>query len=120
MGHNIKFRLTSIRHIRRSHDTPDLFHALQIRTETAVTTENLFIDNGGDRQTIEAIGKGFPQFDVEAPLALIIKTVYSINGGALVIAPQQKEILWVFDFVGQQQTDGFQRLLPSIDVVAQK
>lgn len=36
------------------------------------------------------------------------------------VATQQEEILGVFDLVGQQEADGFQRLLPSVHVVTQK
>lgn len=36
------------------------------------------------------------------------------------VSPQQKEVLWVFDFVGQQKTNGLQRLLPPVHIVSQK
>ena len=36
------------------------------------------------------------------------------------VSPQQEEVLRVFDFVGQQKTDGFQRLLPPVHIVSQK
>jgi hypothetical protein len=37
-----------------------------------------------------------------------------------VVAPQDKEILGVLDLVRQQQTDRLERLLASVDVIAQK
>ena len=46
---------------------PDLLHALEIWTESAVTAENLLVDDGGDRQAVEAIRECLPQLDVEAP-----------------------------------------------------
>ena len=52
-----------------SHDPSDLLHALEIRTETSVTTEDLLVHNGCDGQTVEAVSEGFPQFDVVASLA---------------------------------------------------
>lgn len=36
------------------------------------------------------------------------------------VSPQQEEILWIFNFVGQQETDGLQRLLPPVHIVTQK
>lgn len=36
------------------------------------------------------------------------------------VAPEQEEVLGVFDLVRQQQADGLQRLLPSVHVVAQE
>lgn len=47
-------------------------------------------------------------------------TVYPINTGTLVIAPQQEKVLRVFDFVGQQQTDRLERLLAPVHVVAEE
>lgn len=53
-------------------------------------------------------------------LTLIIETVYSVDWSTLVVSPQQEEVLWIFDFVGQQETDSLQRLLPPVHIVAQK
>ena len=53
-------------------------------------------------------------------LTLIIEAIYSVNGGALVVSPQQKEVFWVFDLVGQQQADGLQGLFASVYVVPQE
>lgn len=36
------------------------------------------------------------------------------------VAPEQEEVLGVFDLVRQQQADGLQRLLPSVHIVAQE
>lgn len=36
------------------------------------------------------------------------------------VAPEQEEVLGVFDLVRQQQADGLQRLLPSVHVVSQE
>ena len=35
-----------------------------------MATEDLLVHNGRDGQTVEAVGEGFPQFDVVASLAL--------------------------------------------------
>jgi len=82
-----------------------------------MATEDLLVDNSGDRQAVEAIREGLPELDVVSPLAFIVETVYPVYAGALVIAAQQKEILRILDLVCQQQTYRFQRLLASIDVV---
>lgn len=36
------------------------------------------------------------------------------------VPPEQEEIFRVFDLVGEQQTDRFQRLLPSVHIIAQE
>jgi hypothetical protein len=64
--------------------------------------ENLLIYQSGDRKAVEAVGEHLPQPNVVPPLALIIEAVNSVDGCTLVIAPEQKEILGVFDLVSQQ------------------
>lgn len=46
--------------------------------------------------------------------------VNSIYTRTLVVAAKQEEVLWIFDFVREQQADGLQGLLSAIDVVAQE
>ena len=47
--------------------------------------------------------------------------VYSpIYAGTFMVAPQDEEVLWVLDLVSEQQTNGLQGLLPSVDIIAQK
>lgn len=53
-------------------------------------------------------------------LTLIVEAVYPVDGGTLVVPPQQEKVFWVFNFVGQQQADCLQRLLSSIHIVPQK
>lgn len=53
-------------------------------------------------------------------LTLVVEAVDAVDGGTLVVAPEQEEVLWVFDLVRQQQADGLQRLFPSVHVVAQE
>lgn len=56
----------------------------------------------------------------QPPFALVIEAVYSVDGGALVIATQQEEVLWVLDLVGEQQADGFEWLFATVHIVAQE
>lgn len=64
--------------------------------------------------------QGYDYYSHHISLTLIIESIYSVDGGALMIPSQQEEVLRVFDFVGQKQTDGLQRLLPSVHIVSQK
>lgn len=107
-------------HVRRPHDPPDLVHRLQVGTETAVATENLIAHDGGHGHAIETAGEYFPKLYVVPAFAFVVKSVYSVYAGALVIAAQQEEILGIFDFVRQQQAYGFQRLFAAVHVIAQE
>ena len=51
---------------------------------------------------------------------LVVEPVDAVDARAFVVASQQEEVLGVFDFVREQQTDRLKRLLPTIDVVAEK
>ncbi len=53
-------------------------------------------------------------------LTLIVKSVDAVNTGALVVPPQQEEVLRVLDLVGEEEADGLERLLSAINIVAQE
>ena len=50
-----------------------------------------------NRETVEAIGKSFPSANWKSSPALVIKSVYSVDWGTLVVPPQQEKILGVFN-----------------------
>lgn len=109
-----------------------------------MAAEDLLVNDGGNREAVKAVGEGLPQLYVEpafawwntqshpvrprlrllfgqfcfASLTLIIKPVDAVDGGTLMVAPEQKEVLWIFDLVGQQETDGFERLFPPVHIVS--
>lgn len=82
--------------------------------------ENFFINNGCDGETVEAISEGLPEFDVVSSLAFLVESVDSVDAGALVISSQEEEIFRVLDLIGEEQSDSFQRLFASINVISQE
>ena len=52
-----------------SHDTPDLFHGLEVWAEAAVAAEDFLVNDGRHRQTVETVGESLPQLDVVTPFA---------------------------------------------------
>lgn len=56
-------------HVGGSHDATNLLHRLQIRRETAVTAEDLLIDDRRYRQAVKTVSERFPQLNVVASLA---------------------------------------------------
>lgn len=82
--------------------------------------EDLLVDDGGNRQAVEAIGKCLPQLDVVPSLALIVESVDAVDARALVVAAEDEEVLGILDLVRQQQADGLERLLSSVHVIAQE
>ena len=107
-------------YISWTHDTSDLFHGVQVRAQATVHCENLFVNNGSNRQAIEAVGEGFPELDVISPLALIVETIDTVDGCAFMVAAKHEEVLRVLDLVCKKQADGFERLLASVYIIAEE
>jgi len=82
--------------------------------------EDLLVNNSADGETVKTIGEGLPQLYVVASLAFVIKPVYPVDAGAFVVAAEDEEVLRVFYLIREQQTYGLQRLLASVDIVAEK
>lgn len=107
-------------HVSWSHDPADLLHRVQIGTQATVHGEDLLIDDGSNWQAVEAVREGLPQLDVVPTLALIVETVDTVDRGALVVTTEDEEVLGVLDLVGQEETDGLQRLLATVYVVTKE
>jgi hypothetical protein len=50
----------------------------------------------------------------------VIKSVDSVDRGTLVVSSQEEKVSRVLYLVCQKETDGFERIFPSIYVIAQK
>lgn len=88
-----------------AHDATYLFHGIEVWAQTTMHSKNLFVNNSCDRETVEAVRKGFPQLDVVPPLAFVVKPVDTIDGSTFVITSENEKILGVFDLIGKKQTD---------------
>lgn len=82
--------------------------------------EDLFVNDGSDGETVEAIRESLPKLDVVSTLALIVETVNAVDGSTLVVSSEDEEVLGVFDLVRQKKANGFERLLASIYIVAEE
>jgi hypothetical protein len=107
-------------YVSRAHDTSDLLHGVEVGAQATMHGEDLFIDDGGDGQAVEAVGKCLPQLDVVASLALVVETVDTVDGGTLVVAAQDEEVFGILDLVRQEKADGLERLLSTVDVVTEE
>jgi len=111
---------SGVTHICRAHHSADLFHRVEVRAKSTMHSEDLLVDDSRNGQAVEAVGEGLPQPDVVPPLALVVEAIDTIDRCALVVTAKDEEVLRVFDLVCQQQTDGLERLLTSVDVVAEE
>lgn len=110
----------SVRNIGGAGEAADLIKGGEVGGEAAVHAEDLVVDEGGNREAVEAVREELPETDVEAALALVVETVDAVDGGALMVASQEEEVLRIPDFVGEQEADGLKALLPTVHVVTQE
>ena len=89
-------------YISRTHHTTNLFHRVQVGTQTTVHGEDLLIDDGGNGQAVEAVGESLPKLDVIPPFALIVEAIQTVDTRALMVATQNEKVLRILDLVGQQ------------------
>ena len=68
-------------------------------------SEDLLVDDSSNGEAVEAVCEGLPELDVVPPLALVVEAIDTVDGGALVVAAQDEEVLRVFDLVCQEQAD---------------
>ncbi len=64
---------------------------------------HLLVDERGDWQAVEAVCEYFPQPDIVPPFALIVEAIDPVDGGALVVTPQQEKILRILDLRSDPQ-----------------
>jgi hypothetical protein len=109
-----------ITYVSGAHDATDLLHRVQVRAEATVHGKDLLIDDGGNGQAVEAVGKRLPQLDVVSTLALVVEAIDAVDGRALVVTPQDEKVLGILDLVGKEQADSLKGLLASVYVVTQE
>jgi hypothetical protein len=85
-----------------------------------VHCEDLLVNDGRNGQAVEAVSERLPQLDVVSALALVVEAVDAVDAGTFVVAAQDEEVLGIFDLVCEEQAYGLERLLASIDVVAEE
>lgn len=76
-----------VTNISGSHDASDLLHRVQVGAEASVHSEDLLINDGGNRKTVEAIRKCLPQLDIIPAFTLIVEAVDAVDGRAFVVTP---------------------------------
>ena len=83
-------------------------------------TKDFFINNCCDWQTVETIGKGFPELDGIAALAFVIKSINTIDRGTFMVSSEDEKVEGIFDFVSEEEADSFKAVFSSINIISQK
>jgi hypothetical protein len=109
-----------IRDFRGPSDGQNVHQMAHLRTQPAVHAEYLATHHCSDGHAVETTGENFPKLHGISPLALVIETIYPIQGGALMVSSQEEKVIRIFDFVAQKQGDTLQTLIATIDIVAKE
>jgi hypothetical protein len=86
-------------YISWTHHPANLLHGVKIWAEATVHGENLLVNDGSNRQAIEAVRECLPELDVVSTLALVVKAVDTVDRGALVITAENEKVLRILDLV---------------------
>jgi hypothetical protein len=86
-----------------------------------VEAEDLVLDEGGEGEVVEEVGEVLPHVGVAVlPQALVVEAVDLCDLAGFVVAAQDGDALGVADLEGDEEGDGLDGIVSSIDVVAYK
>jgi hypothetical protein len=89
--------------------------------QTAVEAEDLVVDEGREGEVVEEIGEVLPDVRVAVfAQAFVIEAVDLGDLAGLVVAAEDGDSLWEADFESDEEGDGFDRVVASVDVVSCK
>ncbi len=111
---------TRVGNVSGTGETTHLVHGVVLRGETTVDAEDLLVNNGSNGEAVETVSECLPELDVVATLALVVEAINAVNRSALVVATKEEEVLWVLDLVGEQEADGFEALLATVNIIAEE
>ena len=109
---------TSVGNVAGAGNVGNLFHLRQFRRKAAMHANDFVVNDSTAREAVERIAKLLPHFYRETAATLVIKAINTVDTSTFVITSQEEKVFWILDFVGKEQTDYFQRLLATVDVVA--
>ena len=99
-------------------DISDLVQILYLRGQPSVEAEDRAIDDCGQRQALEDLCEHLPdRIGVVFFMAFIVEAVQFVYFPVLVVASEDGDSAFVFDFEEQDVEEGFDRVEAPIDVV---
>jgi hypothetical protein len=108
-----------VRHFLHAIQLSHVIQSVNARTETAVQTKNGIFHHGREGKVIKQIGKELPHVGRSVfAHAFVVKSVDLGNLTTLVIAAEHEYAIGVADLETDQERDGFDTVIASIDVIA--
>lgn len=82
-------------------------------------TEDLVLDKGSQGQEVKEVGEVFPDIRIAVlAKALIVEAVDLRDLSGLVVAAQDCDARGIADFEGDEEGDGFDAIIATVDIVA--
>jgi hypothetical protein len=97
----------------------DVIKGIDAGGETSVEAEDLVVDKGGEGEVVEEIREVLPYVRVAIfAETLIIEPIDLCDLAGFVVATEDGDALRVSDFEGYKESDGFDGIVTSINIVA--
>lgn len=100
-------------------EIPRMVKGVDAGAQSSVEAEDTIRHDGRHGEVVEGVREVLPDVGIAVfSKALIVKSIYLRNLATLVIAPENGNTVPMTDLEGDEQRDGFQRIISPIDVVA--
>lgn len=110
-----------MRHFLNPIESFDVIEGIDTRRKTAVQTEDLVVDESGEGEIIEEIGKVLPDISITVlAKALVVEAVDLGDLARLVVASEDGNSFGVSNLERDEEGDRLDRVVTSVDIVSCK
>jgi hypothetical protein len=108
-----------MRHLLDAVQRPDVVKSVNAGRQATVQTEDLVVDECGQREVVEKICEVLPDIGVAVLAeALVVEAVDLSNLPGLVVTSENRDALRVANLESYEEGNGLDRVVASVDIVA--
>lgn len=82
--------------------------------------QDFIINKCRHREAVKTISENLPKTNIKPPLAFVKESIDSIDRGALMVSPKEKEILRVLYLIRKEKAYCFYTLFATINIIPKK
>lgn len=107
-----------MRHLLDAIQTSNIVQRIDTGTQPAVQTEDLVVDERGEREVIEKVGEVLPDICVSVfAQTLVVEAVHLGDLAGFVVAAEDGDALGVADFEGNEEGYSFDGVVAAVNIV---